>query len=83
MKLRLLEENKRKNGLFCSYKFCPLALGNKEHRSGAGISEGQMQAPRAKCSDFCMHPRCMRGFHSSCWSCVHRLIPPERLPTAE
>lgn len=74
VKRGLITEARRKDSLFCSYKFCKIAAENHAQKSGMHIQGGQMQAPRAKCQAFCIHPKCMRGFHPTCWCIAHRLI---------
>ena len=72
--LGLINENYRKNGMFCSYKFCYWAAQNKKQRCGEGMA--REQEGRAKCQLFCKHPRCKRGYHASCWSIAHGLCEP-------
>jgi len=71
VKLGIISEAYRKNSCFCAYKHCYEAAKNKAQKCGEG-SRGQQKA-RAKCPSVCMHPRCKRGFHASCWSIVHRM----------
>ena len=72
----LISEEYRSHSMYCAYKFCKIAAENQAKKSGSNIKGGQMQAAKAKCQAFCMHPRCMRAFHPTCWCIVHRLIEP-------
>lgn len=74
VQLGLITDGHRKNSLFCAYKFCYWAAQNKKQRCGENCS--REQEGRAKCQLFCKHPRCMRGYHASCWSISHGLCEP-------
>ena len=71
VQLGLITESYREK-MFCAYKHCPWADQNKAQKCGEKSS--REQAGRAKCQQFCMHPSCRRGFHSLCYSVVHRLM---------
>ena len=57
---------------YCSYKFCPYAADNKAQPCGQG--QKQRQAGRSKAQCFCIHPKCLKGYHPSCWSKAHGFL---------
>ena len=73
VQLKLIEEKYRATKMYCAYKHCPWADQNKAQKCGE--NSARMQAGRAKCQAFCMHPDCRRAFHPLCYSIVHRLTP--------
>ena len=74
VKMGLISESYRTNSNFCAYKYCHIAAQNKAKKCGEGAK--RQQAARAIASGFCIHPKCMRGYHELCWSIVHRLTEP-------
>lgn len=74
VQLGLITDGYRKNALHCAYKFCFWAAQNKKQKCGEKCS--REQEGRAKCQLYCMHPRCKRGYHASCWSISHGLCDP-------
>lgn len=57
---------------YCAYKFCPWAADNKKQKCGAdskGTQEGRARAP---C--FCIHSKCLKGYHPTCHALAHKLI---------
>ena len=77
--LGLITEEYRANSLFCGAgKLCRFATRNKEKKCGEQC-KGTQEA-RAKCSNFCAHPKCKRGYHASCYSVMHRLVEFTELP---
>mmetsp|Transcript_53698 Transcript_53698/g.138834 ORF Transcript_53698/g.138834 Transcript_53698/m.138834 type:complete len:97 (-) Transcript_53698:242-532(-) len=57
---------------YCAYPFCPHAEVNKKMKCGEGSKREQEGRSKAPC--FCIHPKCMKGFHASCYSCSHNLL---------
>lgn len=78
--LRLVTESYSTNSNFCPYKFCPFATDLNDHACGAGGKN--KQGGRAKAQSFCIHPKCMRFFHSTCHAIVHRRLEPNPVFTA-
>jgi len=70
----LISDSYRKHSNFCAYKHCPHAKQNNE--KPCGEKSKNKQAPRAKAPGFCMHPRCVRGFHGTCHAIFHRQLDP-------
>ena len=62
-----------KDSNYCPYKFCFWAAMNKKKKCGER-GEGREQAPRSKAAYYCMHPACMRAYHPTCYSVMHRLV---------
>ena len=59
---------------YCMYKYCPHAAANKKKKCGVGMKyeqEGPSRAP-----GFCIHPNCKCGYHVTCYSRAHGLLPP-------
>jgi hypothetical protein len=78
--LGFMSESYRANGLYCTAgPLCRFARRNKTTKCGEGSA--REQSARSKCSSYCMHPRCRRGFHASCHAVVHRIIEFTELPT--
>ena len=74
VKIGVCDEKTALHSNYCAYKFCPVAMLNKAKKTGAG-SAG-VQKPRAKATNFCIHPACRRAYHATCYSIVHRLVEP-------
>ena len=70
----LVDESYATKSNYCAYKFCKRAAENATKKCGAGSAN--TQAPRAKATGYCTHPDCMRCFHPTCHSIMHRLLDP-------
>ena len=57
---------------FCTYPHCPHADANKKQKCGEGMKREQDGRSKAPC--FCIHPKCLKDFHASCYSLAHKLI---------
>ena len=70
----IITEEYRNQSLYCTFKFCPWAAGNKKHKCGEK-GAGRQQNGRSRTQLVCMHPRCACGWHATCWSYTHRKCP--------
>ena len=73
VQLGLITESYREHNLTCAYTKCPFAQENKDQKCGEGSK--RMQRGKARVQAFCMHPHCLRGFHPTCYSIAHRMMP--------
>ena len=72
--LKMCSEEYSKSSNTCPYKFCPFAAELNTHACGEGRKN--KQKGRAKAQNFCIHPKCMRFFHSTCFAIMHRKLEP-------
>ena len=57
---------------YCAYKFCKHAEANKKMKCGVGQKYEEDARSKAPC--FCIHPKCLKGYHPTCHALAHKQI---------